>query len=1275
MVESPYKEAGFIELVRKNFQEVGAYKNLSDRYQDVDVDNVEKIENNITGFLAQQYELREKILQSKGVKIPDELLFLGNLHPSRVQGVDALVAQYNQDLYDGQDPLKLSEQIIELAKQNVLSPDLQGYDFENAPWYKRFGAALVGGLAGEALYHPVRFLGGLALTVGLSSAVAPARLAALGLRGRSLYLASKGLPLAIEAVSGGAQAAIAVNETNKTLGIINEEEQSLGEAFATGAALTAGFAGAAAITRVGIKKGFNALSKDVEYAAIGSMPPEARATYVDDIVRYNPNSVFTETEEAIVNNDIRRLTTSVEENNLADYNAVWAEDKGNMTVAQGAEELYQQNYGSQPDNGNLFFEAAANSSEVQKRIDNIQANAYFDNLLQKGENYAETYGLRRPGDQGFSGFLQEFADFAKQTRKPSGEAAGASGTATGAANANAGPGTRTGIGGPELAALENNVINSFIETKYPETYRYSPSIKNSLDNAIRDLFSGDLPVPDTYFSPAQLNNLDLSGLEKALNYNKQLTRAKFAETVLSTPNSVEGRILNFEDAIARVRYRYNALIENQESIFRQKGLALKNDMQDLLTKAYKTSDIAEINWPKVVDQILRPVEADGSVEASIAFRTRSFFKDTLEDIGANGCYLGEADSYFPNNFSPTKTVHFTAQEFVNDMTSTIDLPRLEATARSKGVNFTSAESFFEQTYKNICIDRASYKVASSGDVKFAPYERYLFFKDGDAWTRMHDKYGVSSNFFDVLDSVKNRLENSYLRSVIGAESSAEVSSIITPLVDSLAEKILEQNPKAFGSNYKSAKTNFTKQMIDTIATQHNYLNAGSLPRGIASYVSFKKGVLVSGAVIPNAIIDQVGAIPTLSNMLFSDPTTLQRNALLPLFEQATQRLFNKASASRLDEIITFSTARRDAFIKELRTAAESIDSPLRQSWDLVKGKAKAIAELPQKTMNQVARVSEATSVLGYQRSLYKMKGKTFAELSQGMRNFFEYAGIVEKDWDLFRQLPEAKFGGKTSVQSARYLLSQGIESEVIEKFALAETMVSLFGSVRGTRFGAAGSIRPGASRTSQILAATASPFQNITTNAFNIHGRALIELLKNKRITAATANMSMLIFSGWLAYMAKEYSRGNKPNPAGADAFSGALVYSGLLSEGGEFMLSTLRGGWSNDGFFPEIAAIGDITTRLIEDKPLNLYSTMTKLSKGINPLKNYPLLGVVTNKYLASALFSLIDPEGAALYEERVEKNYRDGKLTPYGRWANTPAELPNRLTADQVRRRRRTR
>lgn len=1275
MVDNPLKQAGFIELVRRNFQEVAAYKNLSDKYQDVDIDNAQKIENNITLFLAQQYESREKQLQSKGIKIPEELLFLGNLHPTRVAAVDELITQYNSTLYEGQDALELSDQIISKAKQQILSPDLQSYDFENTAWYKRAGAALVGGFAGEAIYHPMRFFGGLAVTAGLSAAVAPGLLARLGFQGRSLYLASKGLPVAIELAGGGTQAALAVSETNQTLEALNDEGQSVGEAFTTGVALTAAFAGAATLTRVGIRKGLNALRAETEVASIGGLPPEMRAAHVDDVIRYNPNTVYTEIEENIVNNDIRRITTSIEQENLADYNAIWAEDKGKLTLAQGATELYDGNFGTQPDGTGFFFEAAANSSSIQKQIIDLQASAYFDKLTQQGVDYAETFGLRRPGDPGFTGFLQEFADFARTARQSSTETTGASGTAAGATGPNAGRLGAAAIGGDELAALETNVINSFIQTRYPETAQYNSLLTSNIEKDLRSLFASELPVPDGYFSAAQILDLNTAASSRALEYNKNLTRAKFSEMVLASPNTPENPIKDFPDILSRVRYRYNALIENEEAFFRQKGVKLKEDMQNLLTKGYKTSDIPEINWTKVVDQILRPAESDGSTEAAIAFRTRNFFQETLDDLATKGCYLGEADLYFPNSFSGEKTVAYTQSEFVNDMMAALDLPRMEAVARRKGVDFTSAEQFLQETYTNIVINRGSYKKTAGGDLKFAPFERYLFFKDGAAWTQMHEKYGISSNFFEVLDSVKNRLENTYLRGIIGAENAEEVNILISSTIDSLTEKATQNNPDRLGSNYKARKTNLTKQMVDTIVSQHDYVTVSNLARGVSSYLAFKKGVLVSGSVVPNAILDHLGAIPVLSNMLFDNPATIQGNALLPLFEQATQRLFNKPSAATLEEILTFSVARRDSYIKDLRIQAESLNSPIRQAWDLAKGKAKTIAELPQITMNQVARSSEATAVLGYQRALFKLKNKPFNQLSQGLQQFFDVAGITQADWEIFRQLPAANFGGRTPVQSARYLLSQGNQSEIIEKFALAESMISLFGSVRSTRFGAAGAIRPGVNDVSKLLATIASPFQNITSNAFNIHGQSLIELLKSKRISTATANLSMLVFSGWTAYMAKEYLRGNKPDPVSGRAIFGALMYSGILSEGGEFAISAILGGWSNDGFFPEVAALADIADRYISNKPLNLYSNFTRIGKGLNPVKNYPLLGVATNKYLGSALYGLIDPEGAALYEERVNKAYDNGKLTPYGRWANTPAELPNRLTAEQARRRRRAR
>lgn len=1270
MVDKLMKEAGFVELVRRNFQEIAAYKNLSDKYQDVDVENTQQLENNITLFMAQQYESREKALQSKGIKIPNELLFLGNLHPTRVAAVDELVTQYNETMYDGQEPLKLSSQIIQAAKENVLSPDLQSYDFENAPWYKRAAATVVGGFAGEAFYHPLRFFGGLAVTAGLSTVAAPAVLTRLGFQGRTLYLASKGLPLGIELAGGGVQAALSVSETNQTLAAIGEEQQSVGEAFGTGVALTAAFAGAATITRLGVRKGFNTLKKNTEFASIGNSTPEMRAAQVDDLVRYNPNTVYTEAEEAIVSNDIRRITTAIEADSLVDYNAVLAEDRGALTLAQGATELYEQNFAGQPDGVGFFFEAAANSTEVQAQIASLQASSYFDTLTQKGTDYAETFGLRRPGDPGFTGFLQEFADFSRAARESGTEAAGASGSTAGAASATTGRSGGASIGRNELAALETDVVNSFIETRYPETAKYNAPITESLDASIRGLFASEMPVPDGYFSAQQINSFDATASDTALRYNKNLTRAKFSETVLASPNSTENRIVDFSDVVARVRYRYNALIENQEALFRKKGVELKKDMQGILGKAYKTNDIPEVNWPRVIDQILRPTEADGTTESAIAFRARKFLQETLNDMSANGCYLGEVDGYFPNRFEAQKVVAYTTEEFVNDMMASLDLPRMEGIARKKGVEFTTAQSFLSEARKNIVIDKASYKATTAGDVKFAPYERYLYFKDGDAWSRMHEKYGVSSNFFDVLDSVKQHLENNYLRSVIGAESSQEVEIVMKPIMDSLLSKAEEKGAKTLGKNFKTRKQNLTKQMVDTITTQQNYITQSNLGRGISSYLSYKKGVMVSGAVIPNAIIDHVGAIPALSNMLFDNPATIQGNAILPLLEQATERMFRNPTTANLEEILTFSVARRDAYIKDLRIYAESLNSPLRQSWELAKGSAKTIAELPQVSMNQVARSSEAMSVLGYQRALYKLKSKPFAELSQGLQNFFDQAGITANDWEFYRQLPAATFSGRTPVQSARFLLSQGAESEIIEKFATAESMISLFGSVRSTRFGAAGAIQPGVSDVSKIFASIASPFQNITSNSFNIHGRSIIELLKNQRITPATANLGMMVFSGWAAYMAKEYIKGNRPDPTSPNAMMGALTYSGMLSEGGEYVLSKFLGTWSNDGFFPEFEALFDVTNRYIKGEPLNLYGNLSYASKSLNPLKNYPLLGIVTNKYLASSIFSLVDPEGSALYQDKVDKAFKDGKLTPYGRWANSPAELPNKISPQQARR-----
>ncbi len=125
--------------------------------------------------------------------------------------------------------------------------------------------------------------------------------------------------------------------------------------------------------------------------------------------------------------------------------------------------------------------------------------------------------------------------------------------------------------------------------------------------------------------------------------------------------------------------------------------------------------------------------------------------------------------------------------------------------------------------------------------------------------------------------------------------------------------------------------------------------------------------------------------------------------------------------------------------------------------------------------------------------------------------------------------------------------------------------------------------------------------------------------------------LGVTVLGGYATVIAKKKIIGRKVDLTDPKTLGSAIAYSGFFGVGFDEILSSLV--WSNLGGLEELPT----TVVKALAKPKSSFRTLHHTALLFNPYRNISVLGDLINKYTVDQVFRLLDPAGAAAYEESI--------------------------------------
>ncbi len=1205
---------GYLDYLQKNEL---LFSEVMDGEFNISLTNNKIAQDNILRRLAVQQVNNERKLLSVGIEVPEEVYLLGNIHPERLAAVDTKVDEYNRLIAGTSEPLMQSSAEI---RAQILATSQIDPRFADQSFLTRAITNAGPMLLSHAMNHPLQFtisiLGstavGIGAAAGLTALAVPAAAAS--------FITSAGF--------------IGYNVVESVLKQKNSNERGLIKVFELDPVDLKETALSAGADNLAIELLLKGVGIGVPFALrkVGGVYEWSRSgarSIVDDMGA---------AERAEVISSIRSTPVS--------------------TAFNGAEsELLVKNYANARFRGD---DAAA--EEIAKTPSGYVTNTENFNNMVKAEapkNTGITANTQLEAASNLIDYTQAerigFDDYINTTRGSNGEVSGAS-----TYNRLVGDGASTDGGflqsinrmasQPANSGAQGQLAGELAEQQFRHSYDQvfehvvsqprGEFIQSSLATAIKRLWQAevDAPPPSTAISAEQIFSFKTEEkIRAAANYNKKVAELSTWETLLraGTMTGKENNLFSGLDSLGKIRNVYNATMELVESQSVQPVVSVLEEAQLSLAKLLKV-DEGVFQLPAhadIVDGVINPTGKNRYNSKSAIFR-QAINKIKSQGI-EKGLYSKLDDGWFPNMWDKERIRSVGQAEFIEEMIGLVDESRMRQAVTASGNIYKNSTDSLGKIYNNIAADQRRVKSDASGTLRTLRGDRLLFFKDGASWYAAHDLFGSEDvpSAFSALRNFAINASDDIVQASFGVHSLEDINTFTNVLHNGLGNMA-----KAQGLSIDSGKlANLELQFKEAMLLHNGYVLPGKLGRLLGFLKNTTLKGMTAGAFVPAAVLDPLGNLPIAGTMFGLDRLTSYRSA---------KTILKKMTKAERNECFFFLKTSINALTTEVNEMLNGPGKPV------FKSLGRKIFNSSHDLTRKISNNNEVMGAALFSRATHLNKSTPWTKLSMDYRAFLERFGINRADWDSYRKKKSVTVGGNIDLMSARYLINQGDRSAVVNRFAVAEVGSALFAAPKNTRLGRTAKVRTGATVASIVQSDLVEPFANVAYNNILGLGNLQIEHLYAGRFGQFVINSAHVLFLGLLAVEVKKLLRGEKP-AVDSRSLALAMMYAGFSGPTGDalieqFMFSS--GGINLWGFELPVAA----GAKLI-GKKRNVFLALHRTMRAKLPF-NQTLAANILQKYTTDILFALLDPEGAKAYEDRLQKDFIEGKTTALSKWSRSP-------------------
>lgn len=1205
------------------------FYNIVERYKALDrlsnvFENDPELQGSFLNSLTKAYNERERVLFSQGYAIAPRIQQLGPFSPEYLAEANQIVTAYNQKFPD--NPLPTNEELQRSLLINL--HDTQGVDLS----VNNLGEYLAQFFAGAAVQtydfsikHPIisalALVGGGLLTNGLTTTVGiPLFLSAVtanGVLGGALALYEKEVKSSVlQNVAPEVKAELGLDEEPDT--ILTAAEGAFG-----GATAAVVFAGAAKTIGSAVKLGRYTTRISKRYSDIYSRQldnlsslaknatPLERAEIVDLIKMQEPSSIYTQAEKTLLISDMRDFLNSSADNNMVHAQEVL--DVESPLPRMTEESIQISNELAQPLEG-----------QVPTYLDITAVDSIYESVQES-----------------FDSFNRNFSK----------EASNETGTTTSnipESNGTAGVGTVQSAG--TSATTTPNTAEQYIVRNFPKskTFELNESFTGPLRRAINNIEEGGIEFKPEGYVAADIKNFNAAQTELALRFNLALNNAIFNEVVLiSTINALNKKLFRATPAWYRPENIHTALshiIDSTVETYNNKGIkAIETISQNIIDAITAYSKQAGV-MPDTIGIIDAITKKNSNTKYLGIVNSINEGFNTLNNLLIEA---GVEPMFEPGNFSnvwdSNKFSQVPKEQFITDGLNNFDFGQMNAIANKRGRALPiDQKEFLSNMYDSVR--------ASNTETR----ERIVILNDGAAWLRMHEKYGSVSTYAEAIEfnffSAKNRI----VKAQMGLTSLQSVQNTVNATYSAALNAI----EGSFDISVAD-RNNFKKQLVSMLYKDHGLLYGKD--GVIVSLLRLSRKVMLATASISAFFADRLAAIPSMAKTLGTNYSTTFKLIASTVGDSTNNRILRNVYNITSDYNRRLSKQARD-------TRAVSLNQKLRKN---VANLGNYIWDLPETTLNAVASKSEQLSGQLFGSQLAEISNMSWAKLPGTLKEFLGDVGIQEKEWNIYRQLPNFILDETTPLKSTNYINDlyemkdpgllnimekAGISAAdlrfALTKFRLAETQAINRGSPRTTILGR--TLRPKEYHNPlmQIWAYVQFPFTGITYVANRVFIQNTLNFLRNQQYGDVATTAGLALSASALTWYTRQLLKGN-PNPeVNERAITTIISNSGLLSIEAEAFAELIMGEasvFSNDSYRLPLTTtfLHAPYRRFVKGKDVNWYKTLSREFRQLNPVSNVGMLGMLFNKYTINSVFRLLDPEGARAADEELYRRYQKGEIT----------------------------
>lgn len=557
--------------------------------------------------------------------------------------------------------------------------------------------------------------------------------------------------------------------------------------------------------------------------------------------------------------------------------------------------------------------------------------------------------------------------------------------------------------------------------------------------------------------------------------------------------------------------------------------------------------------------------------------------------------------------------------------------------------------------------------------------RFLIFKDADAWMEYQRDYG-SGTLIDVMFSHLRGMSKDiaamqelgpnpsvtidWLKQTIAREArlaSAGDPTAIFPSADGLGIAF-DGKP-----NPNQARADYAKGKIDAVQNLWDVYTGAAMLEGslnVANAIGTAKNVFLANALGSTAIIAQT------DHMVAS---VARAYAGLPWWRSFTDyaRAIGPGGRQEALELGIVSESALNTFMTEMRYLGPVFG----KTWSrwLVE-RSMTVSLLKPHT----AAMKNAFG-LTFFRHVAQMRGRAWADLDRGLREYFQRYGLTAQDWDVIRQTPTRRTQRGLEVIHHRDIANgTGPMPAVRARAGFTERQELAFRILEMVRGETEAAVPSGNLRTQRLTSAAPgtakgalwTSIASLKSYGLSVHMQhmyRLFEMMHQQRWPATTAYMAALIMGGtglaFLAMQGQEKASGRDFRDidnldAWKEAFlkgaalgvlSEPLVY-GENSEGRDVALEML--GPLVDMLMQTYtvgAAAGDEIGDAItgQETESNARQELMKIIKKITPFSTLWYTRLATDRLIYDNLQRMMDPEAEEAFQRRIqwyEENKQQG-------------------------------